>query len=190
MKINAIMERKAPRIRADSYRVDDVIVLSEEEYLSLYNGLLEDREYFEKQKEKRCDSVLVLGKGQKDGILVDTQGCSYARCSALVPFARLLVDEHMKELTDYVIGKVKSGESNIQKITYAEMEERFGTRLTPENGFCKLLAEELKQRKEFSFATFYNDELCVTLRSDLHDSEQIAPEHEETEKTLGTVQGM
>lgn len=45
------------------------------------------------------------------------------------------------------------------KITYAELEERFGTSLTPENGFCKLLAEELKQRKEFSFVAFYNDEL-------------------------------
>ena len=96
----------------------------------------------------------------------------------------------MKELTDYVIGKVKSGEGNIQKITYAEMEERFDTSLTPENGFCKLLAEELKQRKEFSFVAFYNDELCVTLRSDLRDSEQSVPEREETEETLGTVQGM
>ena len=90
----------------------------------------------------------------------------------------------------YVIGKVKSGEGNIQKITYAEMEERFDTSLTPENGFCKLLAEELKQRKEFSFVAFYNDELCVTLRSDLRDSEQSVPEREETEETLGTVQGM
>ena len=62
------------------------------------------------------DSILILGEGQKDGILVDTQGYSYARYAALVPFARLLVDEHMKELTDYVIGKVKSGEGNIQKI--------------------------------------------------------------------------
>lgn len=32
MKINAIMERKAPKIQTDSYSVDDVIVLSEEEY--------------------------------------------------------------------------------------------------------------------------------------------------------------
>ena len=180
MKINAMMERKAPRILTDSYTVGDVIVLTEKEYFSLYNNLLRDRDYFEERKHE----------GQKDGILVDPQGWSYARYAALVPFARLLVDEHMKDLSDYVISKIKSGEGNIQKITYAELEERFGTRLTPENGFCKLLAEELKRRKEFSFVAFYNNELCATLRSDLRDSEQSVPEREETEEALGTVQRM
>lgn len=185
-----IMERKAPRILTDSYTVGDVIVLTEKEYFSLYNNLLRDRDYFEERKHMDYDSILILGEGQKDGILVDTQGYSYARYAALVPFARLLVDEHMKELTDYVIGKVKSGEGNIQKITYAELEERFGTSLTPENGFCKLLAEELKQRKEFDSVAFYSDGLRATLRSYLRDSEQSVPEREETEETLGTVQGM
>ena len=89
MKINAIMERKAPSIRADSYSVDDVIVLPEEEYSSLYNDLPEDREYFEERKEKRYDSVLVLGEGQRDGILVNTQGCSYARLKKLRKWKRM-----------------------------------------------------------------------------------------------------
>ena len=190
MKINAMMECKAPRILTDSYTVGDVIVLTEKEYFSLYNNLLRDRDYFEERKHMNYDSILILGEGQKDGILVDPQGWSYARYAALVPFARLLVDEHMKDLSYYVISKIKSGEGNIQKITYAELEERFGTRLTPENGFCKLLAEELKRRKEFSFVAFYNNELCATLRSDLRDSEQSVPEREETEETLGPVQRM
>ena len=117
MKINAMMECKAPRILTDSYTVGDVIVLTEKEYFSLYNNLLRDRDYFEERKHMNYDSILILGEGQKDGILVDPQSWSYARYAALVPFARLLVDEHMKDLSDYVISKIKSGEGNIQKIT-------------------------------------------------------------------------
>ena len=77
MKINAIMERKAPRILTDSYTVGDVIVLTEKEYFSLYNNLLRDRDYFEERKHMDYDSILILGEGQKDGILVDPQGWSY-----------------------------------------------------------------------------------------------------------------
>ena len=45
MKINVIMERKAPRILTDSYTVGDVIVLTEKEYFSLYNNLLKVKAY-------------------------------------------------------------------------------------------------------------------------------------------------
>ena len=54
MKINAMMERKAPRILTDSYTVGDVIVLTEKEYFSLYNNLLRDRDYFEERKHNTC----------------------------------------------------------------------------------------------------------------------------------------
>ena len=117
MKINAIMERKAPKIQTDSYSVDDVIVLSEEEYSSLYNDLLEDREYFEKRKDAG-EYLLVLGEGKRNGILVNTEGYSYARYSALVPFARQLVDEHIKKLTDYAINEARKAKGRKEKIPY------------------------------------------------------------------------
>jgi len=180
MKINAIMERKALSIQADSYSVDDVIILSEEEYSSLYNDLLEDREYFEERKEKRYDSVLVLGKGQKDGILVDTQGFSYARYTALVPFARKLVDEHIKELTDYAINEARKAEGRKEKISYEAIQERFGTKLTNENGFGKLLEEALQKREEIKFATFNAEGVDIVLKPEQQAAEK--------EKIAGIIQ--
>lgn len=164
MKINASMERKAPRIQTDPYSVDDIIELSEEEYSSLYNDLLEDREYFEERKEKRYDSVLVLGEGQKDGILVDTQGCSYARYSALVPFARQVVDEHIKELTDYAINEARKAEGKKDKISYETIQERFGTKLTNENGFGKLFEEALQKRGEIKSVMFNAEGVDIVLK--------------------------
>lgn len=180
MKINAIMGRKAPSIRADSYSVDDVIVLSEEEFSSLYNDLLEDREYFEERKEKRYDSVLVLGKGQKDGILVDTQGCSYARYTALVPFARKLVDEHIKELTDYAINEARKVEGRKEKIPYEAIQERFGTKLTNENGFGKLFEEALQKREGIKSVTLNAAGVDIVLKPE--------PQAAEKEKIAGIIQ--
>ena len=172
MKINAIVERKAPSIRADSYSVDDIIVLSAEEYSSLYNDLPEDREYFEERKEKRYDSVLVLGKGQKDGILVDTQGCSYARYSALIPFARKLVDEHIKELTDYAINEARKAKGRKENISYEAIQERFGTKLTNENGFGKLFEDALQKREGIKSVTLNAAGVDIVLKPEQQAAEK------------------
>lgn len=75
---------------------------------------------------QRC-CVLVLGEGQEDGILVDSQGSSYARRSAFIPEARTLVRNHIRQLADYVVSEgTEHTEDGRWANTYDELYYHFG----------------------------------------------------------------
>lgn len=91
MQIHADLRRKQTEITEEQCLVADIIELPESEYASLYQNLLKERGYFLDKADmeafidgQRC-CVLVLGEGQEDGILVDTQGSPYAYLSAFIP---------------------------------------------------------------------------------------------------------
>lgn len=163
MEIKALLRRKDPKITVYNYAVDDVIKISGEEYASLYQDLLSDRSYFE-GREGNC--YLVLGEGERDGILIELEGYKYARYSALIPYARTIVEEHIRELADYVINKFRTIECCTLKILYEELEGRFGTKITPENGFGKLLAETFRQRGEAESVVLQEDGVSVGHKSE------------------------
>ena len=101
MRLHAELRRKQSEIQDENCIVTDIIELPESEYASLYQNLLRERDYLAERANmesfidgQRC-CVLVLGEGQEDGILVDSQGSSYARRSAFIPEARTLVRNHI-----------------------------------------------------------------------------------------------
>ena len=107
MRLHAELRRKQSEIQDENCIVTDIIELPESEYASLYQNLLRERDYLAERANmesfidgQRC-CVLVLGKGQEDGILVDSQGSSYARRSAFIPEARTIVRNHIRQLADY-----------------------------------------------------------------------------------------
>ena len=109
MRLHAELRRKQSEIQDENCIVTDIIELPESEYASLYQNLLRERDYLAERANmesfidgQRC-CVLVLGEGQEDGILVDSQGSSYARRSAFIPEARTLVRNHIRQLADYVV---------------------------------------------------------------------------------------
>lgn len=104
MRLHAELRRKQSEIQDENCIVTDIIELPESEYASLYQNLLRERDYLAERANmesfidgQRC-CVLVLGEGQEDGILVDSQGSSYARRSAFIPEARTLVRNHIRRL--------------------------------------------------------------------------------------------
>lgn len=111
MRLHAELRRKQSEIQDENCIVTDIIELPESEYASLYQNLLRERDYLAERANmesfidgQRC-CVLVLGEGQEDGILVDSQGSSYARRSAFIPEARTLVRNHIRQLADYVVSE-------------------------------------------------------------------------------------
>lgn len=104
MKIHAAMRENQPEIIEEAYEIYEILELSESEYASLYQDLLEDQEYFA-QRKSEDDAILILGENQNDGILVQTQNKGFAYKSLFIPEARLIAEHHIRQLADYCISE-------------------------------------------------------------------------------------
>lgn len=92
MKINVPLRRKDTEIETNQCVVEKTVELSADWFdhfsqnlLNDYDFILEnaDRMYQEQNGINHC--LLVLGEGRDDGILIESEGSSYARYSAFVP---------------------------------------------------------------------------------------------------------
>lgn len=99
LKLNAMMWRKPETLEPLSYKVSEVIVVSDAEFRDVMKNSLEDREYLSgRHGEDTC--VLLLSNGGDDGILVDTQGCNYPRYATFIPKAKIIVNEFIQRVTE------------------------------------------------------------------------------------------
>lgn len=99
LKLNAMMWRKPETLEPLSYKVSEVIVLSDAEFRDVMKNSLEDREYLSgRHGEDTC--VLLLSNGGDDGILVDTEGCNYPRYATFIPKAKIIANEFIQRVTD------------------------------------------------------------------------------------------
>lgn len=161
MKIHAAMQNNQLEIIEDTYEVSEILELSESEYASLYQDLLEDREYFA-QRKAEDDAILILGKNQNDGILVQTQNNDFAYRSSFIPEARFIAEHHIRQLADYCISEgTQYSENGNWSIPYEELYQRFGTKISDKNGNGKLLKKELQQREEINELIMTED--CIEM---------------------------
>ena len=98
----------------------------------------------------------------------------------MVPFARQLVDEHIKKLTDYAINEARKAKGRKEKIPYEAIQERFGTKLTNENGFGKLFEEALQKREGITSVTLNASGVDIVLKPEQQAAEK--------EKIAGIIQ--
>ena len=99
LKLNAMMWRKPETLEPRSYKVSEVIVVSDAEFRDVINNSLEDREYLSgRHGENAC--ILLLSNSGDDGILVDTQGCNYPRYATFIPKAKIIANEFIQRVTD------------------------------------------------------------------------------------------
>ena len=95
MKMNVQLQRKVSEIETYPCVVEKIVELSESDYAYFYQNLLNDYDFIRDNLDAMYEDgegvfhcLLVLGEGQEDGILVESEGCSYARYSAFVSCAR------------------------------------------------------------------------------------------------------
>lgn len=99
LKLNAMMWRKLETLEPLSFKVSEVIVLSDAEFRDVMKNSLEDRGYLSgRHGDDTC--VLLLSENGDDGILVDTQGCNYPRYAAFIPKAKIIANEFMQRVTE------------------------------------------------------------------------------------------
>ena len=99
LKLNAMMWRKPETLEPLSYKVSEVIVVSNAEFRNIMKEPLKDREYLSgRHGEDTC--VLLLSNSGDDGILVDTQGCNYPRYATFIPKAKIIANEFIQRVTE------------------------------------------------------------------------------------------
>lgn len=176
--IDAVMRRKDSEIESEPCKVAKVIVLPTNEFFYFKNHLLEDHSFlsdnndlmgFDEDNNRRC--LLILGEGYDEGILVDTQGCNYARYTAHVPNARELVDiyryqslrdfsQKMRDVTDEVVRKVLDSQ---QDSCYYVKDSDIPISADNPMFSYSLLGEMLSERDEFNTVETFTHEIGVTV---------------------------
>jgi len=94
LQTRAIFSRKESSFDTSDCIVDKVIRLSGAEYDSFASDMLQDLDFIRDNKDLmrpgsdgQLHCLLVVGEGRRDGVLVDSSGCDYARYSAFIPNA-------------------------------------------------------------------------------------------------------
>ncbi len=89
--MRAIFTRKEPYITASEFVVEKVVTLPKEQYLHFADNLMDRQDFIEENMDLMYEEdgiwhcILVTGEGMDEGILVESEGVSYARYSAFVP---------------------------------------------------------------------------------------------------------
>ena len=95
--------------------------------------------------------LLVLGEGEEDGILVESEGSLYARYSALLPNARGYMQKQIQTMAEDLIKQGTAQTANGSwVIGFDEISQHFDTTVTPNNGIGQMLIAELEARDEVS----------------------------------------
>jgi len=145
MKLNANLGYKLKYMNAYSCEIGKVIELSAEKFDAFKENLLAEHDFIaennellrSKTKDNQTVCLLVLGEGLDDGILVDPEGCNYARCTAFISNARQLVflEQRYRCIEDLESFAIKAVEEIVSD-AYAYKGE---------GNYCVLISDVLKE---------------------------------------------
>ena len=100
MILNARMQKNQGDVNTKAYEVRKIVELSPAEFAEFTLNLQDVYNFicdFNKEQYQTASGIqaalLVLGEHEKDGILVDPQGCYYAKYTAYIPNARSIIEQ-------------------------------------------------------------------------------------------------
>lgn len=146
MQFNVPLRRKDKEIETTPCVVEKTIELNGSEYACFCQNLLDDYDFLSENRESMyvdaegvSHCLLVLGEGSKDGILVESEGSSYARYSAYVPHARTLMQMDQYLVLQEINNQTMRNEDNHVKQA-AESQE---------DGACRLSLKDIQWDLQF-----------------------------------------
>jgi len=153
---SAMLMRKESSIEIDKCKVESIVELSYSEFQDFKNHLFDNRPFIEdnidymyRDNEGINHCLLVLGEGEEDGILVESEGYSYARYTALLPNARSYIQKNIQTMAEDLIKQGTAQTANGSwVIGFDEISQHFDTTITPTNGIGQMLIKELEIRDE------------------------------------------
>ena len=104
--MRAVFSRKEPKIEAKEFCVEKVIMLPAGEYESFTNHLMHRHDFmYEKDGVRHC--LLVTGEGMEEGVLVESEGSSYARYFAFVPSVSGILEQEQAVKETQTLSMIK-----------------------------------------------------------------------------------
>lgn len=174
--VRAIFHRKPDRIVTDEVQVEKVIRLSDLMYRHFLAKPCKSYPFLAEQLDKMYvdqagmrHAILVMGAEDSGGVLVESEGSSYVRYAAYVPYAVMLsypslaeFAELLSELTDTLI-KASQGENpeEDRRICLECFQQESGIQLAENPYLEKLLQKMLMEREEIQEARFENGRLIL-----------------------------
>lgn len=162
---------KDPAPDVKPFRLRAVEILDENQWAVFSNRLLDDYDFIAKHSDALCvgsdgvtNALLVLNKQTEEGILVNSEGSSYARYSAYLPFAGHLLDYYVNMIADYCVTEGTLNTSDgAWAISFDELYEHHNeVDITEGNGIDELVLRELQVRDEVAEAIQTEDGYEIT----------------------------
>jgi hypothetical protein len=186
---SAQLMRKEPELRVDKCKVEAVVELDSNEFYDFRNHLFDNRDFIKEHRDLMYQDrngvshcLLVLGEGEADGILVESEGSLYARYSALLPNARDFVQKHIQTMAEDLIKQGAAQTANGSwVIGFDEISQHFDMTVTSNNGIGQMLLDELVLRDEI--AEMIATEDCIEMTYYLEN----APVTDDTGERLTTL---
>ena len=174
MIVKVIPQRKEPEIVVQPWEVEHVVELPPGEFRVFKEHLLEDYPFIaEHAQELHTD-----GHGIDDGILVNSEGASYARYAAYLSGARTLsLMNRYPSLHDFCVGMDSLMEKYVQQavagqedggftLSYSDLDEEVEQRVYDEdmvNFDRQLFLDMLSERPEFGEVETIQNEIYLTI---------------------------
>ena len=177
MIFNIPLRRKDTEVDVVPCTVEKLVTLSAEEFAHFSQNLMNhydfireniDRMYQDENGVNHC--LLVLGEGCTDGILVESEGSTYARYSAFVPNARRLLRQYDPALQSFC-DRMQAAMEQIART--ASMHQKNGmvriplATLAPASGEypldAALLSEMLSGQPEFQAVELFENEIVMQM---------------------------
>lgn len=188
----AAWRRKEPELEAAECKIEAVVELDETQFISFKRHMLDnydficehvDLMYRDRNGLDHC--LLVLGKGHEEGILVDSQGSSYARYSSLLPNARTFLQKNIQTMAEELIREGTAQTDNGSwVISFEEISQHFDCTVTPTNGLGQMLIAEMRARDDVANLVIAEDSLEMTYYLD------HAPASDTTAERITTLFGL
>lgn len=155
---SARLMRKQPELLSDDCKIEAVVTLDREAFSHFKEHLLGDQDFIldhldcmYQGNDGISHCLLVLGEDETDGVLVESEGSSCARYSALLPNARPFMQKHIQTMADDLIKQGTAQTANGSwVIGFDEFSQHFDTTVTRQNGIGQMLIAELEARDEVS----------------------------------------
>lgn len=166
----AAWRRKEPELQAAECKIEAVVELDNYQFISFKRHMLDNYDFIREHVDlmyrdrKGLDHcLLVLGKGHEEGILVDSQGSSYARYSSLLPNARTFLQKNIQTMAEELIREGTAQTDNGSwVISFEEISQHFDCTVTPINGLGQMLIAEMRARDDVANLVIAEDSLEMT----------------------------
>ena len=159
--MKAYFNQKDPRINASECVVEKTIVLPEEQYQHFTQNLLKNYDFISEnidlmyERDDVWHCLLVAGRDSREGVLVESEGSSYARYSAVLADASLFMHPQyqslknlQKKLEDAVEYIVREGCEETRNGGFIAHHDDWQSRFDLDEKWTDTVSDMLEEREE------------------------------------------